>query len=143
MSSILHDFRVKADPVAVYHAITTPDGLNAWWTRRAKGEPAVGQEYELWFGPLADWRARVTETQADQRFVLELTAADEDWLGTRVAFTLARSDGGTAVRFSHTGWPSENAHFRTSAFCWAMYLRLLRRYAETGEQVSYEDRLTV
>ena len=34
-----------------------------------------------------------------------------------------------------------NAHYRTSAFCWAMYLRLLKKYVETGEVVPYERRL--
>jgi len=143
MSDILHDFKVKADPAAVYNAITTPEGLDAWWTRRAKGAPTVGREYELWFGPSADWRARVTEAEPGRSFALELTRADEDWLGTRVGFTLTPSNGATMVRFSHTGWPSENAHFRTSSYCWAMYLRLLRRYAEAGDQVSYEERLAV
>jgi hypothetical protein len=45
------------------------------------------------------------------------------------------------VRFAHRGWPDESDHYRTSSFCWAMYLRLLSRALEFGEFVPYDDRL--
>ena len=143
MPSILHDFQVNADVAAVFGAITTPEGLDQWWTRRSRGKAEVGAEYELWFGPDADWRARVTEVVASQRFALEMTGADGDWKGTRVGFVLEPYDTGTMVRFSHSGWRTENEHFRISSFCWAMYLRIMRRYAEAGERVDYDDRIKV
>ncbi len=49
----------------------------------------------------------------------------------------------TQVRFEHTGWPVANDHYRISNYCWAMYLRLLKRYVEAGEVVPYEKRLSV
>ncbi len=58
-----------------------------------------------------------------------------------MGFALAPMEGGTHVAFSHTGWPAANAHFRTSSFCWAMYLRLFKRYVEAGEVVPYARRL--
>jgi hypothetical protein len=70
-----------------------------------------------------------------------LTEADEDWQGTRVGFLLDENDGGTQVRFHHTGWPAANEHYRVSCYCWAMYLRLLKRYVEHGEVVDYDVRL--
>jgi uncharacterized protein YndB with AHSA1/START domain len=143
MSSILHDFEVNAEPSKVYETITTPEGLDQWWTRRARGEPRVGEEYELWFGPEYDWRAKVTEAVPSRRFALEITGSDEDWMGTSVAFALEPARSGTRVRFSHTGWRSENEHFRVSSYCWAMYLRLMRRFTEAGEVVPYVDRINV
>ena len=143
MSSILHDFEVNAEPSKVYETITTPAGLDQWWTQRANGGPRVGEEYQLWFGPEHDWRARVIEAVPSRRFALEMTGSDDDWLGTQVAFALEPSQTGTRIRFSHAGWKSENQHFRVSSYCWAMYLRLLRRFAEAGEAVPYEDRLNV
>ncbi len=47
----------------------------------------------------------------------------------------------TRVQFRHNGWPHVNEHFRVSSYCWALYLRLLRRHVELGETVPYEDRL--
>jgi hypothetical protein len=102
-----------------------------------------GEEYELFFGPGYDWRAKVTRCQPDSEFELEMVRADADWLGTRVGFRLDDRDGRTWVQFSHTGWPAVNEHYRISCNCWAMYLRILRRYLEFGESVPYERRLDV
>src|SRR5262249_36493864 len=77
----------------------------------------------------------------DAEFELQMMVADDDWRETRVGFRLEEKDGMTWVRFSHTGWPSQNEHYRVSCHCWAMYLRILRRYLEHGEVVSYEERL--
>ena len=59
------------------------------------------------------------------------------------AWELAPQDDMTLVRFRHAGWPSENAHYFTSCYCWAMYLRILKRFVEHGETVPYESRLDV
>jgi hypothetical protein len=73
-----------------------------------------------------------------------VTDAHEDWLGTRVAFRLEEAKPGvTTLLFSHSGWPEKNQHWRVSCYCWAAYLRILRRCAEHGEDVPYEKRLDV
>jgi hypothetical protein len=51
--------------------------------------------------------------------------------------------GKTAVNFYHTGWPQKNEHYKISSYCWAMYLRILKRHLEYGESVPYEKRLQV
>jgi uncharacterized protein YndB with AHSA1/START domain len=144
MADILHDFPIKAPPQDVFLAVATPAGLSAWWTLRASGQPEKAALYELYFGPRHDWRAAVSQCVPGREFELELTLADEDWLGTRVGFRLdgaSAAAGITQVRFHHLGWPRVNDHYRTSCFCWAMYLRLLRRYVEEGEIVPYDRRL--
>src|SRR5262249_26073532 len=120
------------------HPISTPTGLDTWWTSRASGEPKEGAEYELWFGPDFDWRAVVSRCVPQTEFELELTDVHQDWLRTRVGFVLEEKDGATYVRFHHTGWPEANDHYQGSCYCWAMYLRLLKRYVERGEVVPYE-----
>ena len=144
MADILQDLPIKADADRVFDAISTPDGLNRWWTQYSAGKPIEGAEYELWFGPEHEWRARVIRAESPSRFELELVAADEDWIGTRVGFELeSKDDGSTLLRFHHTGWPRANEHYRISCHCWAMYLRVLRRYLEHNEIVPYEERLDV
>jgi hypothetical protein len=67
-----------------------------------------------------------------------------DWEGSRVRFELSSpSPASTQLRFAHLGWPAATEHYRVSSYCWAMYLRLLRRHVETGEVVPYEQRLDV
>lgn len=141
MADIYHDFPIKAPPERVYDAVSTPRGLDAWWTKRSSGRAVEGEEFVLWFGPDHDWRARGSRASAPAEFELEIVKADQDWLGTRVGFGLEAQGDRTHVRFQHIGWPAPNEHWRISCFCWAMYLRILRRALEYGEAVPYEGRL--
>jgi uncharacterized protein YndB with AHSA1/START domain len=143
MADIMQDFPTKATASQVFQAVSTPQGLDRWWTKKSAGKPAEGEEYELWFGAQYDWRARVTHCIPDSEFELQMTRADADWMGTRVGFRLDPKNGNTWVRFYHTGWPTANEHYRISCHCWALYLRILRRYLEHGESVPYEQRLDV
>ncbi len=143
MADIFHDFPIKAPMSEVFRAVSTPAGLDSWWTKQSSGEPSPGAEYELGFGPDFDWRAVVSKSIPDTEFELEITRSMDDWLGTRIGFRLEETNGITNVRFHHTGWPDADDHYRTSSFCWAMYLRLLGRHVETGEVVPYDDRLSV
>jgi hypothetical protein len=115
------------------------------WTKASGGESREGGEVHLYFGRDFKWRGRVTRTNPPHGFELEITEAHPDWLGTRVGYELivegAEEARVTRVRFYHAGWPEANTHWRVSNFCWAMYLRILRRNAEFGEEVEYERRL--
>ena len=62
-------------------------------------------------------------------------------VGVPIQVGPVEKDGVTQVRFHHVGWPEPSEHYRISCFCWAMYLRLLKRYVEKGERVPYEARL--
>ena len=142
MPDIEQEFVIHAPPDRVYTAIATPQGMDCWWTMTAGGEPVENAVYALGFGPRFDWRGRVTRAVPGSAFELVITVADSDWTGTRVTFELAPTGrDATRVRFSHTGWPVANQHWRISCYCWALYLRLLRRYVETGEVVPYPKRL--
>lgn len=137
------DLPIQAPAAKVFDAVSTAAGLDAWWTRRSAGKPKLGEVYQLWFGPGYDWRAKVTRCEKGVEFELELTESDADWLGTKVGVTLEAKGDRTWVRFRHSGWKTANEHYRITSNCWAMYLRILRRYLEQGEVVPYEDRLDV
>jgi len=141
MADIFHELPINAPIDRVFDAVSTPEGLDTWWTERSAGSPRDGAEYELWFGPEYDWRARMTSCVPNSAFELEMVRADDDWLGTRVGLKLEPGGPITWVRFHRTGWPSPTDHYRISCTCWAMYLRILRRSLEHGESVSYASRL--
>jgi uncharacterized protein YndB with AHSA1/START domain len=141
MADIFHDFPIEASTSEVFRKISTPQGLDGWWSKSAAGEPGEGAELKLGFGPGYDWRAIVSRWVPDTEIEYEMTVAADDWLGTRVGFRLEESAGLTKVSFRHTGWAESSKHFRTSSFCWAMYLRILKRWVERGEVVPYERRL--
>lgn len=135
MPDIIQDFPIKASAERVFQAVSTPAGLDQWWTKRSAGRPEHGAEYELWFGPGFDWRAVVSRCVPSAEFELQMTRAQEDWQGTRVGFLLNEKDGLSQVRFHHLGWPQASEHYRVSCSCWAKYLRLLKRSVEQGEVV--------
>jgi len=141
VADILHDFPIKAPLEKVFEAVSTPEGLSAWWTLDSDGHPTLGASYRLGFGPGYQWEGVVTSLVPDELIEWEIVAPDPDWHGTRVGMRLERSGQDTRVHFHHVGWPSSNDHYRTSNYCWAMYLRLLGRWVETGERVPYADRL--
>jgi uncharacterized protein YndB with AHSA1/START domain len=141
MSDILLDLPVKSTVDRVFERVSTPQGLDTWWTKEASGRPEAGAVFSLGFGPEHRWRAKVTRCVPDAEFELEITHADADWVGTRVGFRLTPRGAVTWLRFHHTGWPDANEHYRVSCSCWAMYLRVLRRSLEHGESVPYEERL--
>lgn len=140
MHNILFSFTIDAPPARVFETIAHPAGLNAWWPVASSGHPAVGERYEFDFGPGCRWAAIVTACHAPLQLEWRLTEADEDWTGTVVSFHLAPEGNSTRVEFAHTGWRDAHKHYRVSAFCWAAYLRLLRRYVEDGDIVPYADR---
>jgi len=143
MPEIFHDLVINATSSEVFAGITTSKGLDAWWTKCANAQPLPGGEYALGFGPGYDWKAVVTAFVPDKHFELEMTGSNESWQGTRISFVLTPRDQKTVLSFSHTGWRDINDEFRFSSYCWAMYLRLLRRYLELGEEVLYGKRLSV
>ena len=144
MSEILHDFPINASAARVFDAVSAPRGLDTWWTLRSEGEPVNGATYALDFGPDYQWTGRITACERARCFELELVDAMPDWVGTRVRFELTPlTDDSTQLRFSHSGWPEPTEHFRISSFCWAMYLRVMRRGLEYGEVVPYDRRLEV
>ncbi|HRX21343.1 MAG TPA: SRPBCC domain-containing protein [Syntrophomonadaceae bacterium] len=141
MAGIYHNFPIRASINNVFEAISTPEGLDRWWTKSSSGVCAEGQLFQFDFGPDYQWSAMVSEYIPNEVVEWTMQEADQDWTGTKVGFRLKQNDQVTEVRFYHNGWKSENEHFRISNYCWAMYLRILKRYLEYGESVPYEKRL--
>jgi len=142
MHDILHDFFIEAKPIVVYKSISTSSGLNKWWTLDAEGIPENGALYKFYFGPKFNWKGKVTTCIPSKSIEWEMIECDLDWNNTKVGFNLADKDGGTFVNFYHKNWPSKNEHFRQSSYCWATYLRLLKRHIEHGEFVPYDHRIS-
>lgn len=143
MPDIFHQFIVLADAEKVFDAVSRAEGLDSWWTKSSADNPVAGGIYRLYFGPEYDWEAIVTDYQPPSIFELQIRCADIEWNGTRIGFRLTKLDGKTGVDFYHAGWPSASDHYKISSYCWAMYLRILKRYVEYRERVPYEKRLDV
>jgi len=140
MQTILHDLTIKAPVSKVFEGVSAPALLDEWWTKRSTGVPRVGERYQLWFTPEYIWQATVTRLDPGSSFELTMGDSDADWQGTRVGFAVEEHASGAGLRFSHGGWREANEHFRVSSYCWAVYLRVLKRYLEAGIRIPYEER---
>lgn len=143
MADIFHYFPINASIDKVFDAISTPHGLDKWWTKSSSGKVAIGEIFHFHFEPDYNWTAVVSKCILDKEFELTMQNADDDWKGSKVGFRLTSKQHITEVQFYHTNWKEDNEHFRISNFCWAMYLRILKRNLEFGEFVEYADRLSV
>jgi uncharacterized protein YndB with AHSA1/START domain len=143
MADIFHYFSINAPHKKVFQCVSTPKGINIWWSKGSNGKPAIGETYGLFFGDDYNWEAVVSKFVPDREFELTMTNADMDWINSKIGFKLTDKNNMTEVHFYHTGWKEDNEHYRISNYCWAMYLRILKRNLEFGEEVPYEDRLGV
>jgi hypothetical protein len=127
---IIHYFQVKSPIESVFEAISSARGISKWWSRKTTGYSEFGALLELEFSDDVHWQAQVTEM-------------DPDWMDSRVGFQLSSGPEAVDVKFYHKGWKEANDHYYISSYCWAMYLRIMKRYVEFGEFVEYEQRLNV
>jgi uncharacterized protein YndB with AHSA1/START domain len=141
MANLYHHFLIKGSLEKVFWAFSTPEGFNNWWTKKCFGKPSLGQKFIFDFGPEYIWEATISKYEFEKSIEFTFDLADSDWQGTRIGVQLETEVENVSLKFYHEGWPDENTHFKISNYCWAMYLRLLKRYIEFGEFVEYDYRL--
>ena len=138
---INHRLEIHQPVSQVFDAISTAEGLSRWWTKTALGSATVGGRIELDFGPEFQWSAEVMDVVPNRVLRLRFDEASEDWVGTELILeTTDLTTRGTTLTLRHEGWLSRSHHFGETSYCWALYLRLLKRWLEGGEFVEYERR---
>jgi uncharacterized protein YndB with AHSA1/START domain len=130
--NIIHELQIQTTPEKLYEALSTDDGISAWWTK-AKTQPKVGAINEFDFrGNAATFRVEKLEPGKVVGWSAE--QVPPDWKGTRVLFELIKGESGSVVlRFSHTGFEVMTPLVAFSSYAWAQYLRSLKLYLETGK----------
>lgn len=139
MHQILHDIRITGTSSEIYEAISTAEGLQAWWPLRATGTAEMGAEYNFYFAEQYDWYAEVIACSFGQSISWKFTKADPDWIDTVLELTI-KSGTETILTLSHSNWHQANDHFRRTSYCWATYLKLLKDYVEQGILIPHADR---
>ena len=132
---------VEAPPAAVYEALTVSNGLSSFWTPDSKAEPRVGTLSVFGFGPVR-LEMRVDELRPSELVawtcVNDFPMDPHCWRGTKVAWKMSEHElGGTDVLLEHGGWPESlpQAAVASTAFNWALILRALKGFLETGDAV--------
>lgn len=140
MPEIHHQLTIKGTASKVFEAVSTPHGLNSWWTLDCKVVPKILAEFDLIFPEPFHWQAIVSKFVKNKLIEFTATKADEDWTGQKFGFELTEKDGQTTLRFYQKTWKENSDHYRVYSYCWAIYLRLLKRYVENGEVAEYQFR---
>ena len=133
MVDILHRVGATSSPDNVYAALTTIDGLAAWWTEDTKGEDKVGGVIEFRFGEAGGFDMLVLEAEPGKHVLWEVVDGPEEWIGTQVRFELKQEEGFTIVLFSHEGWKEPVEFMHHCSTRWATFLMSLKGWVETGK----------
>lgn len=139
MPDIHHLVRINSSPEAVYDAITTEKGLASWWTPKVTARPEVGSIASFHFGPSYAKEMKIVKLVPRKEVSWKCTSATEEWLHTDVHFYLRPYEKGVELFFEHNNWRSFTEMFSQCSFDWAMFLRSLKLYCETGKGKPYPD----
>lgn len=140
MLDILHRVGIKSSsPDATYKALTTCQGLSAWWTDNVKGESKVGGVLRFHFGERGGFDMKVLELDPDRRVLWQVVDGPEEWIGTKVNFDLKQDGDYTIVLFKHQGWKEPVEFMHHCSTKWANFLMSLKSLLETGKGAPFPN----
>ena len=132
MVDILHRIGVEGSgPEEVYGALTTVEGLAAWWTDDTTGSSEVGGVLRFRF-PNGGFDMEVVELRPAERVTWRVVDGPAEWIGTTVDWRLRRDGDWTIVLFTHAGWAEPVEFMHHCSTKWATFLMSLKSLVETG-----------
>ncbi len=142
MPDILHRVGIKSSLDKVYKALTTPDGLAAWWTNDTQGESKVGGVLQFRFGD-GGFDMKVLELHPAKRVLWQVVDGPKEWIGTKVSFELKQESDYAIILFKHQDWrePVEFMHHCSTK--WGTFLMSLKSLLETGKGAPHPDDIEV
>ncbi len=136
MPDILHRVGIKSSPDQVYKALTTREGLAAWWTNNTQGESKVGGVLLFRFSAggveIGGFDMKVLELDPAKRVLWQVVDGPAEWIGTKVSFDLKQVGDYAIVLFKHQGWKEPVEFMHHCSTKWAIYLMSLKSLVETG-----------
>jgi uncharacterized protein YndB with AHSA1/START domain len=155
MPSIRHEVLIGAPAEHVYRALTTQEGLAAWWTPESRAIPARETIARFGFGPDYFKEMIITGLEPSKTVDWHCVKGADEWVGTTISFELHPGDPqtlskshpeladqiqqqngsaqDTLVVLQHDGWREQTPMFAECNYTWAQFLRSLKSLCETGE----------
>jgi uncharacterized protein YndB with AHSA1/START domain len=154
MPNIRHNLLIGASAEKIYNAITSEEGLSAWWTPNIKAKSEVNSIARFPFGD--DYYKEMKITKLKPLELVEWTCikGDTEWVGTNISFTLVSgnkenllysnpeisgqieqqiNEEGTLLIFHHDDWKDYTQMFAECSYTWGQFLRSLKLLCETGK----------
>lgn len=130
MADILHRVGVVAPLDDVYRAVTTTEGLAAWWTTDTTEKDG---QLLFRFGDVGGFDMKVLELDPAGRVRWEVTDGPAEWIGTEIDWRLEQRDEYTIVLFAHQGWREPVEFMSHCSTKWATFLLSLKELVEKGQ----------
>ncbi|MEU0093379.1 SRPBCC domain-containing protein [Kribbella sp. NPDC006257] len=132
MSDILHRVATRTStPDGVYQALTTIDGLAAWWTTDTTGKTGLGDVIDFRFEN-GGFTMLVLDLVPGELVRWEVVDGPEEWIGTTVNWNLKQNGDYTVILFEHLGWKEPVEFMYHCSTKWATFLLSLKELVETG-----------
>ncbi len=155
MPSIQHEIFIAAPAGEVYDALTSTEGLSAWWTPGAETSSVLNSVARFPFGPSYAKQMKITALRPGEEVKWNCIAGTGEWIGTNISFGLQAGDkekllqthpeikdqvqqdkkggSGTLLIFLHDDWKEYTPMFAECNYTWAQFLRSLKLFCETGK----------
>ena len=136
MPDINHLIRISAKPAIVFNALTTQAGLQSWWTPKVDlGPSSIDFHFEEGYHKTM----KVEASREEEHVEWYCTEGHPEWIGTSITMDLEKSDDSTLVFFSHYNWLRCTEMFGQCSYQWAMFLKSLKSYCESGKGQPFPD----
>lgn len=154
MPDIRHEIFIASDAQTIYEALTLQKGLSAWWTPDTVAVPEVNSIARFAFANGYYKEMQIEVLKPSETVIWTCISGATEWIGTSIAFNLqsgtreillqthaelhdqlgqSTSSSGTLVIFSHENWKEYSAMFAECNYTWALFLRSLKLFCETGK----------
>jgi uncharacterized protein YndB with AHSA1/START domain len=153
MPNIRHNLLIGASAEKIYTAITSEEGLSAWWTPNTKAKPKINSVSHFPFGDDYYKEMKITELKPSELVEWNCIKGYAEWVGTNISFTLISTnkqnllntnpeisgqieqqlnEEGTMLIFHHDDWKAYTQMFAECSYTWGQFLRSLKLLCETG-----------
>jgi uncharacterized protein YndB with AHSA1/START domain len=139
MFKITHLLQIESPLHRVFEAINTIEGLQNWWTPSVSGNSNVGSKLIFGFGATYSKTLEVLEIVDLQKVQWKCTEATPEWVDTEFLFQIEKTEKGSKLYFEHSHWQMQSPLMAQCSYDWAMFLRSLRLYCESGKGLPYPN----
>ena len=154
MPNIYHEVIIGTSSENVYRALTSQEGLSAWWTPQTTTSAEVGSLARFGFGPQYFKEMRIDKLLSPEYVEWSCLAGADEWIGTTIKFTIKhgnkaaltlsnpeiadqlqqqRENQCTLLRLEHNDWKGYTSMFAECNYTWGQFLRSIKLYCETGK----------
>jgi len=140
VESMEHEVWLNAEREKVFGALTTREGLDAWWGKVMNAEPRIGAVVEFDHGLGDPLRMEITDLVPNERLTWKCVSDFSDpgnpaseWRGQTFLFELTRrgdvellgtKQNVTVLRLRVTGWPPEARWYGFCNAAWGQTLNV-------------------